>query len=124
MKILPLCLVSILGFLCACSTADKETELLLQGRWDGDSWFVEDQLKNYDMSRIYFEFRDGNRYDARLGDSFEKGTYRVYGDKLYTQNGAAAQIVTNIQKVTTDSLVINMNRGGQREQLILTRKSE
>jgi len=118
-RFLILCSISIL---VSCSEADKETEAKLIGHWDGDSWFIEDQLKSYDMSRIYFDFMDGNRYEARLGDSFEKGTFRVYGDKLYTQNGAAAQIVTNINKLTSDSLVINMNRGGQREQLVLIRK--
>jgi hypothetical protein len=123
MKFHHLAILLICSLFFACSAADKETEALLQGRWAGDSWFIEDVLKSYDMSRIYFEFQDGNRYEARLGDSFEKGTFRVYGDKLYTQNGAAAQIVTNINKLTTDSLVINMNRGGQREQLILIRKT-
>lgn len=121
MKSIQIIIFMFCSLMFACSAADKEAESKLIGQWNGESWYIEDRLKTYDMSRIYFKFQEGNRYEARLGDSFEKGTYRVYGEKLYTQDGAAAQIVTKIEKLTADSLIINMNRGGQREQLILTR---
>lgn len=119
-------LFSILIILClqSCSFEDKEKTELILGTWHGSEWYIEGELHTYDMRRINFEFSPGNIYKAQLGDSQERGTFRIYGNKLYTQDGAAAQIMTNVEKLTSDSLVINMNRGGQREQLILLKASE
>jgi hypothetical protein len=110
-------------FMISCETQNQEYTKLLIGKWNGSKWYIEGELHDYDMNRIKFEFKTGYRYTAQLGDSREVGSYRVYGKKLYTQDGAAAQIMTEIDKLTQDSLVINMNRGGQLEKLILLREN-
>lgn len=107
--------------MCSCSSENRETMKQMEGRWLGSEWLVDGEVYDYDMQKINFEFKSDNRYTARLGDRNEQGTWRVKGNKLFTQDGAAAQIVVFIEKLTVDSLVLNMNRGGQREQMILKR---
>jgi hypothetical protein len=114
-------LLIFLNFLSSCTFEDKERTDMIMGTWQGTEWFVEGELREFNMANVHFNFQSGNRYEAQLGAREEVGTFRIYEDKLYTQDGAAAQIMTNIEKLTADSLVINMNRGGQREQLILVR---
>ena len=116
-SILPL-LVMVL--LMACF--NKLDEKLLQGEWKGAEWLVEGQTADYDASSALFTFDEKGMYSFNYAGSGETGKYHVSGNELFTTPEGGIQMMVKIEKLTTDSLVIQMNRGGTAEKLTLVRK--
>jgi hypothetical protein len=51
----------------------------------------------------------------------EKGTYYINGNELFTTPDGGTKMMVKLDKLTTDSLVMHMNRGGTSETLTLIR---
>lgn len=112
---------TLLLFVISCKEDDNKKPLLL-GKWKGTSWKVNGKESGRDFNAIKFEFKAGDLYAATYGDQTEKGTFRLAGDKLYTTAENKIEKMVKLAVLTADSLVMDMNRVGESEQLILVKK--
>lgn len=112
---------AILFSLASCKEDDSKKPLLL-GKWKGVAWKVNGKDAGRDASSVKFEFQVGDHYTAAYGEQAEKGTFRLAGDKLYTTAENKIEKMVKLAMLTADSLVMDMNRAGESEQLILVKK--
>lgn len=95
---------------------------LLNGSWKGAQWLVEGQPGDIDATVAAFTFRPDGTYDYVYNGTPESGTYQLQNDQLFTTPSGGVKMMVKVQKLTQDSLVFNMNRGGQSETLTLLRQ--
>jgi hypothetical protein len=114
--ILPVCIATLL-FSCT-ERIDKK---LLPGEWKGAEWIVTGVEGEIDASTAVFTFKDDGLYSYSYNDALETGKYYVVNGELYTTPDGGTKMMVKIEKLTQDSLVFNMNRGGQAEKLTLLR---
>lgn len=116
--------------LIACKQEVKFTPDMLPGTWHGVDWTVKGKsVADRDASSVYFVFEAPGsdaakgRYIAAYGDQKERGEFRLEGDKLYTTaDENKIEKVVRVVKLTADTLVLDMNRMGASEQLVLVEK--
>jgi chitinase len=113
-------LVLFAGLLFSC-TDDDERKQTLVGNWHGTAWLINGAPSSLNAEEVTFSFRDDDTYSSSFGLQSMQGTYRIKGEKLYTTEEGKEEIVVGIRTLTMDSLVFDMNRGGQDETLILLR---
>lgn len=107
-------------FLFSCGpTADKT---LLHGQWKGAEWIMVDQPGTIDASLVSFSFGADGRYTYTYNEAVEQGDYFVTNNELYTTPDGGTKMMVKIEKLTTDSLVFRMNRGGTSEVLTLLKQ--
>lgn len=116
--ILGLCLIAL--FASACSS-NKYKELII-GNWAGTEWLLDGKPSESNGKNTAFSFTDKGEYVYENEGTTQKGSYRIEKDKLYTTPLNQQEIMVKIAKLTQDSLVFDMNRGGQSETLTLIRK--
>lgn len=117
-------ITSILLFLIITSCQSEDKTPLLIGTWKGASWKVGDKDSGRNASNARFQFNADNTYTAAFEGSKEKGTFRLRGDgKLFTTAEGSTKIekAVKLTKITADTLVMKMNRVGDREELILVK---
>jgi Lipocalin-like domain len=104
---------------------NNETKELLVGKWRGVRWTVGGKEVGRDAQTVHFEFMTDYNYSASYEGQGEKGTFRLSGSKLYTTADATNKIekMVGIASITTDTFVMDMNRMGDAEQLILVKKN-
>jgi hypothetical protein len=108
-------------FILACKKEkDPKTELLY-GTWKGSAWIIAGQPDN-NASSVNFDFKGDGTYSAGFGGQAEKGTFRLQDGKLYTTAENKIEKMVALAKLTKDSIVMDMNRQGQAEQLFLIKK--
>lgn len=107
--------------LAGCGTGDKVPEAIL-GQWRGVTWTVENQPSGRDAGSVRFTFDPAQRYEAVFGDQQEKGTFKVDGNKLYTTAEGQMQKMVKIIRLSADTLEMEMNRAGTKENLILAKE--
>ena len=105
----------------SCSP-NTEQEKRILGQWEGADWLIEGKSAIDDPTLVQFEFVEGNVYKAQFGSQEEVGTFRMADTKLYTTAKGQLEKMTNFTKITQDTLIMDMNRGGREETLILIRK--
>jgi hypothetical protein len=113
-------LLSILFFVTSCG--DTTNNKLIIGSWQASQWLVNGQPSDNNVQGTSFTFNDKGEYNFNYGGSVEKGTYKVENNMLFTTAEKQQEIMVNITKLTPDSLVFDMNRGGQPETIILLKK--
>ncbi len=106
--------------LLSCSNSQNQ-ELIL-GDWVGSEWNVNGKATILSEENTFFTFENNGKYSMRFAGNKEEGTYMVKNDKLFTTPKLQQEIMVKIAKLTVDSLVFDMNRGGQPETLTLLRK--
>ena len=79
---------NILAFILFCFLAggcktDDKTSLLI-GQWQGVSWKVNGKESDRSPEAVEFTFNKDKTYNTAYESEFEKGTFRLAGDKLYT----------------------------------------
>lgn len=111
--------IACFGIISCIQSENKE---FLIGKWKGSEWLIDGNPSSYDAKNVHFEFMNSGGYTADFGGSKEKGTYILAEDKLYTTPEGQLEIMVEIAKLTKDSLVFNMNRSGQAEQLTLIKE--
>ena len=62
------------------------------------------------------------KYSFDYAGSGESGKYHISNNELFTTPDGGIQMMVKIEKLTTDTLVMQMNRGGTAEKLTLVRK--
>lgn len=112
--------LAVLVFLFACG--ENKNKQLIIGNWAGAEWLIDGKSAGTGATSTAFSFTDKGEYTFENDGNVQKGTYKVEKDKLYTTPLNQQEIMVRIAKLTQDSLVFDMNRGGQSETLTLLRK--
>ena len=107
-------------FLTNCKQDDKKP--LLLGKWQGVSWKVKGVESGRDVKSVSFEFMPDDTYSTAFESQTEKGTYRLAGDKLYTTGENKIEKMVKLSTFTADTIVMDMNRVGDSEALILAKR--
>jgi Lipocalin-like domain len=113
-------LLPLLLMLSNCKQDDKKP--LLIGKWQAVSWKLNGKESGRDFKSVNFEFKMDDTYAAAYGGQAEKGTFRLSGDKLYTTGENKIEKMVKLSTFTADTLVMDMNRAGESEALILAKK--
>ena len=123
MKLSNTLLVIITFFLLLFSACgSSENNKLIIGNWSGTAWLVNGLPSELNAPGTHFTFNEKGEYTFVYNDTKEKGTYKVENDMLFTTASGQQEIMVKITRITKDSLVFDMSRGGQPETLILLRK--
>jgi hypothetical protein len=107
--------------LAFCQKANDKNPALL-GHWQGTEWLIFDKPSDMDAAQVHFEFKEDGTYTAQFGNQNQSGTWRTEKDKLYTTEIGKKEIMVKLLKADAASLDFEMNRGGQKETLKLTKK--
>jgi hypothetical protein len=114
-----LALIAVLS-LTNCQQDDKKP--LLIGKWQAVSWTVRGKESGRDFKSIHFDFNADDTYSAAFGGQAEQGKFRLAGDKLYTTGENKIEKMVKLATFTADTIVMDMNRAGEAEALILVKK--
>lgn len=111
----------LLILLVSCESATTTYDTDIVGTWKQDSWVItaNNQLINRPMD---FTFGADKRYSVDYGSETEKGDYWFIDDDLYTQEDGQSKKKVKILQLNPDTLVFEMNRGGQIEQVSYLRE--
>jgi hypothetical protein len=108
-------------FLIACANPPSE-DTSLTGKWKGVGWMVNGQDSGRDADAVVFEFQPQQAYSATFGAQTEAGKYRKENNKLYTTADGQAEKMVEITFRGKDTLLMDMNRAGTPETLILVKE--
>ena len=103
----------------SCERLDKK---LIHGSWQGAEWLIEGKSGDYDATSAQFSFDEKGRYSFNYAGSGESGKYHISNNELFTTPDGGIRMMVKIEKLTADSLVMQMNRGGTAETLTLVKK--
>ena len=109
------------GLLCFYSCGNRENNKMIVGTWTGKEWLVNGNPSNRNVTETHFTFDDKGNYTYTYSGTKENGTYKVENDMLFTKPGDQQEIMVKIKKLSADTLIFDMNRGGQTELLTLLR---
>ncbi len=121
-KTILICSTIFMSIAMYSCTEKSENGKLIQGNWQGTEWLINGQSSNRNVDGTSFSFDDKGNYTFNYGATKEAGTYKVENDMLFTTPEKQSEIMVKIMKLTKDSLVFDMNRGGQPETLTLLKK--
>lgn len=114
-------IIALLGLIFTHCKQDDKIPLLI-GEWQGVSWKVNGKESGRNYKAISFEFKNDGNYSTAFETQTEKGTFRLSGDKLYTTGENKIEKMVKLSTITTDTIVMDMNRVGEPEVLILAKK--
>lgn len=103
--------------LSACSDKYSKTDLI--GKWKVDSWKIESTGKTVN-NKMDMKFDEDGKYLIDYGSKKESGEFWISGEFLHTQAEGKSEMSVRILGLNSDSLVIQMNRGGSMEKVVLT----
>ena len=110
----------LLLFFLSCT--QSENDKLIIGQWTGTEWLTEGQPSGHSPGDAVFTFDETGNYSFQYRDNIEKGTFYVNNNQLFTTPEGGIKMMVKIPKLTEDTLIFDMNRGGQAEKLTLIRK--
>ena len=119
-KLLIISFLLISFFLFACSSENANQRIV--GQWQGITWNVNGQASDRNASNVHFEFKTDDSYIAAFGAQKEGGSFRLTDNKLYTTAKGQIEKMVQISLVSLDTMVMDMNRAGTVEQLVLVKK--
>ncbi len=119
MKINRSFIIILVALLTGCANTENNKKIV--GKWAGTEWLVNASPSSLEADKAFFIFDEKEKYSFEYAGNKEEGTYRVENDMLFTKPANQQEIMVKIFKLTKDSLVFDMNRGGQSERLTLRR---
>ncbi len=122
MKLIKQSCVAVVVALLIFACEDIKQNKLIVGNWVGAEWLVGGTPSAANPKNTTFSFTDKGDYVYNNSGVTEKGTFRVSESKLFTTPDGQQEMAVGITKLTTDSLVFQMNRGGQLETLTLIKQ--
>lgn len=103
-----------------CEPANTTYARDIIGEWKQDSWVI--IANNRSINRqMDFTFTADERYEVDYGSEVERGKYWFVDDDLLTQEDGQSKKKVQIVHLTPDTLIFEMNRGGQIEQVTYIR---
>ena len=105
----------------ACQPQQKWPSEALHGSWDTNSW-VNLNTNNPINGQLDFQFNDDGRYILDYGSKKVEGKYWIEGEYLHTIEDQQSEMKVKILTLAQDSLIIDMNRGGHMERVILLKQ--
>jgi hypothetical protein len=117
-----LTLLTTIAILFLTSCADTKNNKIIIGSWHAVKWEADGKPLNRNVETTFFTFTDKGAYTFENAGTVEEGTYKVEIDNLFTTAKGKQEIMVKIVKATTDSLVFDMNNGGQAETITLIKK--
>ena len=117
--IILLCFIHI----TACTMLVTDDKLIF-GKWVGIEWIAEGAPSGYDPQEATFTFEESGDYTFRYGGNIEKGKFTYSNKQLFTTPEGGIRMMVKVAKLTNDTLIMDMNRGGQAERLTLVKKPE
>jgi Lipocalin-like domain len=117
-----LTLLTTIAILILTSCADTKNNKIIIGNWHAVQWEANGKPLNRNVETTFFTFTDKGTYTFENAGTVEEGTYKVEIDNLFTIAKGKQEIMVKIVKATSDSLVFDMNNGGQAETITLLKK--
>ncbi len=118
-------LITISFLLCLINSCENETspfdETLLKGSWTVDEWTIESTGKSR-SNQMDMTFKSDGNYEIDYGPESEIGRYWVSGTYLHTFEKNESEKKVLLLKLVSDTLEIQMNRGGEMENVVLLKK--
>lgn len=109
-------ITSLFLLLTSCESATTTYDTDIIGTWKQDSWVI--TANNQPINRkMDFTFDAEKRYTVDYGTETEKGDYWFVDENLFTQEDGQQKKKVKILQLNPDTLVFEMNRGGQIEQV-------
>jgi len=117
--LLPILAITLL---MACNTTDERLPLLY-GDWRGIEWSDGNNLNEEKASKVTFSFREDLSYSANFGNQEESGDFVFRDAMLYTTASGDRKVekVVGVSSLDDEQLVLDMNRSGNPEKLVLVR---
>ncbi|MFZ1675902.1 MAG: lipocalin family protein [Saprospiraceae bacterium] len=116
-SILPLLALFILLFSCNSGEHNK----MILGKWTGIEWLVDGHPSSHTAGEAVFTFNEDGVYTFEYAGNVEHGKYYVNNNELFTTPDGGIKMMVKIPKLSQDTLIFDMNRGGQAEKLTLIR---
>lgn len=113
-----LILIATILFSCVSETTTNN----IAGNWQCVAWKVSGEHSDRNVSAVNFQFHEDNTYQANMGQQSEKGKFKIKNNQLYTTAEGQIEKMVKIKLKSKDTLLMDMNRVGTKEQLILVRK--
>ncbi len=101
------------------SCIDSVNNKLIIGKWQASQWLGDANTTARNAAGTSFQFDEKGKYLYDYNGSLENGSYKVENNMLFTTPEGMQEIMVKIAKLTSDSLVFEMNRSGTAETLIL-----
>lgn len=117
-----LTLLTTIAILFLTSCADTKNNKIIIGSWYAVNWEANGKPINRNVETTFFTFTDKGTYTFENAGTIEDGTYKVEKDNLFTTAKGKQEIMVKIVKLSGDSLVFDMNNGGQAETITLLKK--
>ncbi|MEP6793002.1 MAG: lipocalin family protein [Saprospiraceae bacterium] len=114
-----LLLLASFTFLFSCNNGEQNKMIL--GKWTGIEWLVNGHPSSHTPGEAIFTFNEEGLYTFEYAGSVENGKYYVNNNELFTTPEGGIKMMVKIPKLTQDTLIFDMNRGGQSERLTLKR---
>ena len=122
MKMPLISILLIMLTITACTDTEREEAII--GTWTGVSWTLQGKDGGYNASSARFTFEEDKRYQYSYNGHQETGDYFISNQQLHTKPDGGTTMMVKIVRLEGDTMVFDMNRGGQAEQLVLSRVSE
>lgn len=119
MKLLSIIIFSTL--ILSCQSANENKAKIL-GNWNTVKWTIDDSNRER-SNKMDFQFNENDRYKVDYGSEKEEGKYWFEDNELYTIEDGSALKKVEIEFIGQDSMLMKMNRAGQRETVQLIRVS-
>lgn len=112
-----LIIVLCLAFSAGCLIRSYyEREIV--GQWYSTEWLSAGEPTGM---RAWMDFQPDSTYRAVFNQSKEQGHYWIDGYKLYTIAEGADPVVVKIERMEDDTMHLELNRSGVREDITLVR---
>ncbi len=109
--------LAIIGTLSAC-TYESYNQREIVGQWYSESWTSDGAETGY---RAWMAFEQDSTYRALFNANKEQGTYWIDGHRLYTHADGESPIVVKIASLGESRMTLEMNRGGNKEEIVFGR---
>ncbi len=119
MKKLTLLTAIVILLLTAC--VDTKNNKIIIGSWHAVQWGSNGKPLNRNVETTFFTFTDKDTYTFENAGNVEYGTYKVEINNLFTTAKDKQEIMVKIVKLSSDSLVFDMDNGGQSETISLVK---
>lgn len=107
--------------LFTCCTESKFNETDIHGSWKVTAWTIESSGKVI-TNKMDMYFTPTKKYSIDYGTESEKGKYWIAGDYLHTVEENQSEKKVKILILEKEMLEIQMNRGGELENVTLMKK--